>query len=262
MNLTINDDGTRNIRLLIAYDGTDFSGWQRQASKPHTDETRTVQGEIEKALELIHKKKITLTGSGRTDSGVHAAGQTANFYTPIKSMEAALFVPALNRLLPGDLRILDAREAPRNFHARFDAKYRTYRYYIIPSRSAMPWELRYAWQIYRNPNLERLNRYAAFLQGEMDCTVFAVPGDKSLSRSRYIYNSIFWVEGKHLVYEISANAFLWKMVRSVVGTFIFYEKKDLPPEELWEIINSKNRSLAGPTAVPEGLFLYKIGYYS
>ena len=175
-------------------------------------------------------------------------------------MEAWRFVPALNRLLPKDVRILKAEETHLDFHARFDAKSRTYRYFIISGQSALPWELRYALQIHRYPDLERLNRYASLLRGEMDCTIFAVPGDKSFSRSRYIFNSVFWFEGKYLVYEISANAFLWKMVRSVVGTLLFYEEKGIAPEELQNMINSKDRSLAGPTAVPEGLFLFKILY--
>ena len=253
MNLT-SDEELRNIRLLIAYDGTDFSGWQRQTG------LRTVQGVIEKALEVIHKKHICLTGSGRTDSGVHSVGQTAHFYTPIKTMEAGRFVPALNRLLPRDIRILRAQEAPSGFHARFDAKNRTYRYYIIAGRPALPWELRYAWHIHRRPQLEQLNKYAGLLYGEMDCTVFAAAGDKSLSRRRYIYNASFWVEGERLIFEITANAFLWKMVRSVVGTFIFYESKALPADELRSIIASGDRSLAGPTAAAEGLFLWKIKY--
>jgi tRNA pseudouridine38-40 synthase len=245
----------RNIRLRIAYDGTDFSGWQRQSSG-----VRTVQGVIEKALELIHKEKVHLTGSGRTDAGVHAAGQTANFYSSISTMEAGRFVPALNRLLPKDMRILKAEEVPKGFHSRFDSKYRTYRYYIIPGRPSLPWEPRYSWQIYRRPCMETLNLFAGLLNGETDCTVFAVPGDKSLSRNRYIYNSVFWVEGNRMVYEITANAFLWKMVRSVVGTLLFYEDKGVSPIEFEKIISSKDRSLAGPTAPPEGLFLWKVGY--
>ena len=248
-------EGSRNIRLLIAYDGTDFSGWQKQAPA-----VRTVQGVIEKALETIHKKKTTLTGSGRTDAGVHAAGQTANFFTPIKSMEAGRFVPALNRLLPQDVRILEAREAQDDFHSRFDVRNRTYRYFIIPGRNALPWEPRYAWIIHRKPRLERLNRYAGLLHGEMDCTTFAVPGDKSLSRSRYINGAVFWMHGGNLVFEITANAFLWKMVRSIVGTLLFYEEKALPGDELKSIIDSGDRSLAGPTAPAAGLFLWRIDY--
>jgi len=246
----------RNIRLLVAYDGTDFAGWQRQANG-----VRTVQGEIEAALKKIHKNKVTLIGSGRTDAGVHAAGQTANFYTTIDSMNAGRFIPALNSLLPRDIRILDAAETEPDFHSRFDAKNRTYRYFIITDRQAMPWELRYSWQIRRKPGLDILNSYASILRGEIDCTTFAVPGDKSISRSRYIFNAVFWIESDHLVFEITANAFLWKMVRSITGTLLYYEEKNLSVSDFKKIIESRDRSLAGPTAPCQGLFLWKTEYY-
>ena len=246
----------RNIRLLIAYDGTDFSGWQKQALG-----FRTVQGEIEKALKIIHKTHIKLTGSGRTDTGVHAAGQVANFYTSIDSIKAHKFVPALNRLLPSDIRIMEAHETHHDFHSRFDAKYRSYRYYIIPGTAALPWELRYAWQIWRQPNLEKLNELSSFLRGELDCTLFAVPQDKSASRSRYIRNAYFCTDGKNIIFEITANAFLWKMARSVIGTLLFYEEKNISSDEFKVILNSGDRSLAGPTAPASGLFLWNIGYY-
>lgn len=249
-------DASRNIKLIVAYDGTDFSGWQKQAG-----DSRTVQGEIEKALLKIHKRPVALTGSGRTDAGVHAARQTANFYTTINSMDSGRFVPALNSLLPSDIRILSAVETRQDFHSRFDAKYRVYRYYIIPGIPALPWELRYAWQIWRCPKIDILNSYAGLLHDETDCTIFAVPGDKSHSRSRCIFNCVFWYENNRLVFEISANAFLWKMVRSIVGTLLFYEEKNLPGEDLRKMILSGDRSLAGPTAPANGLFLWKIGYY-
>jgi tRNA pseudouridine38-40 synthase len=244
----------RNVRLLIAYDGTDFSGWQRQQGR------RTVQGEIEKALGKIHKESVNLTGSGRTDAGVHAAGQVANFFTSIKNMEARRFVPALNRILPEDVRILKAAEAGEDFHSRYDAKSRTYRYHII-SGSAFPWELRYAWQLWRRPRIAVLNEFASFLRGEFDCSLFAVPGDKSISRCRYISGASFFYEGNKLIFEITANAFLWKMVRSIVGTLLYYEERGLSPQGFAEILASKNRSLAGTTAPPQGLFLWKIEYY-
>jgi tRNA pseudouridine38-40 synthase len=258
------DPFLRNIRLLIAYDGTDFCGWQKQKEQNSVharEKNRTIQGEIEKALERLHKSPIRLTGSGRTDSGVHAAAQTANFYTGINNMEASRFVPALNCLLPRDIRILKAQEEKQDFHARFDARSRTYRYYIIAGRPAFPWELRYAFQIWRRPVISRLNDLAILLRGEFNCSIFAVPGDKSQSRSRYIYGASFFVEGEKIVFEITANAFLWKMVRSVVGSLLRYEEKNILPSHFREIIESGERSLAGPTVPPNGLFLWKIDYY-
>jgi tRNA pseudouridine38-40 synthase len=249
---------SRNIRLLISYDGTDFSGWQRQSAHG-----RTVQGTIEDALERIHKKPVALTGSGRTDAGVHAAGQVANFHTDIRNMEACRFVPALNSLLPQDVRILEAEEAASDFHARFDARSRTYRYHCICGRHALAHELRYALQVWRRPRLELLNGYARLLHGELDCSLFAVPRDPSLSRRRYISQAYFsaGTGGDTLIFEISANAFLWKMVRSIAGTLLYYEEKGLSPEAFRAILQSADRSLAGPTLPPQGLFLWKIAYY-
>jgi tRNA pseudouridine38-40 synthase len=245
---------TRNIKLLVAYDGTDFCGWQRQ------DAGRSVQGLIEEALREMHKQPVKLAGSGRTDSGVHAAGQVANFYSGIHSIPAGKFVPALNAFLPSDVRILAASEAAPGFHARFDAVLRTYRYHFICGRTALPHESRYNLQLRRYPRLETLNAYCRLLSGEQDCTIFAGAGDKSKSRHRYISNAAFFVEGGRLIFEISANAFLWKMVRSVAGTFLHYEESCTPPEKLRDLIATGDRSLAGPTLPPQGLFLWKIEY--
>jgi len=251
----------RNIKLLLAYDGTDFCGWQSQGEEREEQSRRTVQGTIEKALEKLHKKHVTLTGSGRTDAGVHAAGQAANFYTFIQSMEAWRFIPALNSLLPRDVRILEAREVLPDFHARFDARQRTYRYFFIIRRETLPWDLRYAWYLKRQPDLRLLNEYARLFRGEMDCTSFSVPGDKSKSRSRYISGASFFYEGEKLVFEISANAFLWKMVRTIAGTLIRFEESGWSPDLLRELIESRNFALAGPIAPPQGLFLWKVDYY-
>jgi tRNA pseudouridine38-40 synthase len=257
--------GLRNIRLLIAYDGTDFSGWQtlERRSLSRVDckrPPRTVQGEIEDALEKLHKHPVSLTGSGRTDSGVHARGQNANFYTDIRGMEADRFVPALNSLIGQDVRILEAREAPENFHSRFDARSRTYRYFFIAGRSVLPTERRYALFLRRPPDLSLLAGYCRFFRGELDCTMFASPADKSLSRRRYIYGASFYAEGDKIVFEIRANAFLWKMVRSLAGTLIHYGEKGLSPERFRELAGSGKRELAGPTLPPEGLFLWDVGY--
>ncbi|MDL2229224.1 tRNA pseudouridine(38-40) synthase TruA [Treponema sp. OttesenSCG-928-L16] len=249
------DPSLRNIRLLIAYDGTDFSGWQRQQLD------RSVQGAIEDALEKLHKRPVQLTGSGRTDAGVHAAGQTANFYSDIKNMEARRFVPALNALLARDVRILDARDASADFHARFDAKLRSYRYFLICGRPALPQELRYAHQLWRKPDIRLLNDYARLLHGEIDCSCFAAAGDKSLTSSRYIQQAYFFYQAGSLVFEISANAFLWKMVRSILGTLLHYEERRMPPEEFHALVRSGDRKRAGPTAPPNGLFLWKVDYY-
>ena len=246
----------RNIKLLIAYDGTDFHGWQRQDG--HILE-RTVQGVIEQALEKMHKHPVHLTGSGRTDSGVHAAGQSANFYTGIGGIPCGSFTQALNSLLPRDVRILNSSEEKNEFHARFSARARTYRYFFI-CRPMLPHESRYNLRLNRFPRLEILNAYGRLLLGETDCSIFAGSGDTSKSKCRYVYRSQFYVEKDRLIFEICANAFLRNMVRSAAGTFLHYEEKDTPPEKLREIIASGERGLAGPTLPPQGLFLWKVDY--
>jgi tRNA pseudouridine38-40 synthase len=244
---------TRNIKLLIAYDGTDFHGWQRQ------DKNRTVQGVIETALEKIHGAHVTLTGCGRTDSGVHATGQVANFFTNMNNIPSDRFNLALNSLLPSDVRILESGETTPQFHARFSACARAYRYQFI-CRTLLPHESRYHLRLRRFPRLDLLNAYGRQLLGETDCTIFASSGDMSKSMNRYIYYSLFYMEGERLIFEICANAFLRNMVRSVAGTFLHYEEKNTPPEKMREIIASKERSLAGPTLPPQGLFLWNIKY--
>jgi tRNA pseudouridine38-40 synthase len=176
-------------------------------------------------------------------------------------MDAERFVPALNSLLPQDVRILEARETRPDFHARFDARSRTYRYQCICGRAGLPHELRYALQLWRRPRLRVLNAYARQLLGERDCSLFAIPRDPGESRSRYISAAHFFVQGDTLIFEVTANAFLWKMVRSMVGTLLYYEEKDLSPDEFKTILESCRRSLAGPTAPPRGLFLRTVAYY-
>jgi tRNA pseudouridine38-40 synthase len=266
---TCTDLPVRNIKLIIAYDGTDFSGWQRQGGNSNaadrtvmnrTEMNRTVQGTLEAALLKIHKRPVALTGAGRTDAGVHAAGQTANFYKPLHSIPAEKFFPALNSLLPRDIRVLDARLTLPDFHARFDARSRTYRYHLICGRPALPHELRYNLQLWRRPRLDLLAAYARLFRGELDCSLFAWPRDPSLSRRRYFYHAGFTVAGDTLVFEVCANAFLWKMVRSLVGTLLYYEERGTSPEELHRIIAAGDRRLAGPTAAANGLFLWRVEY--
>jgi tRNA pseudouridine38-40 synthase len=243
----------RNIKLLVSYDGTDFYGWQAQ------ENGRTVQGTIEEALEKMHGRHVSLTGSGRTDSGVHAKGQTANFYTTIDSIAPQSFVPALNSLLPKDVRILEADEVNGDFHARFSACARTYRYHFL-CRPALPHESRYNLQLRRFPRVDVLNAYGRLLLGETDCSIFTGAGDTSKSKRRYIYSSQFFVETERLIFEIRANAFLRNMVRSIAGTFLHYEEKETSSEKLREIIATGERGLAGPTLPSQGLFLWRVDY--
>ena len=248
----------RSIRLVISYDGTDFGGWQRQKN------ARSVQEELEKALEKMHGHPVGLTGAGRTDAGVHALGQTAGFFTDIASIPAGKFLPALNQLLPRDIRILAAGDAPPGFHARFDASLRKYRYFILRGEARDAFSQRYAWRVSSQPSIGKLNAMASVILGEHDFSAFASAKDISLSKCRFVQDSSFWFEGEKLVYQVSANAFLWRMVRSLVGTMVFFEPKALDEEEaarlMRDILESCDRKLAGPTAPPQGLFLWNVEY--
>lgn len=246
------------VQLVVAYDGTEFGGWQRQKN------ARSVQEELEKALHTIHGHPVKLTGAGRTDAGVHALGQVAGFFSDIPTMPVERFKPALNSLLPKDIRVMSASPAPGDFHARFDASLRRYRYFILCGSRQDPFRNRYAWCISRQPSLARLNAMAGVLIGEHDFSAFASAGDSSLSRSRFVQESYFWNEGESLVYQVAANAFLWRMVRSLVGTMIFFEARTGSEAEaaslMRDILREGDRKKAGPTAPPEGLFLWNVEY--
>ena len=252
----------RNILLTVSYDGTDFCGWQRQDKSDGGRPVRTVQGEIEKALEKIHKEHVNLTGSGRTDSGVHAFAQAANFYSPIDSIPVEKYIPAINAFLPDDIRIVGSSEVAQDFSSRFSATSRTYRYFIHTGNPFAS-EMRFVWPIHHKLDITVLNKMASYLRGEIDCATFAAAGDASLSTFRYIENARFFVDDKNpevIVFEICANAFLWKMVRSLTGSLIFFEKSGRSPEYFKEVLDSHDRKRAGPTAPPSGLFLYQVSF--
>lgn len=249
----------RNILLTVSYDGSNFCGWQKQ-TKNGKETFRTVQGELEKALAKIHKHTVETNGSGRTDSGVHAARQACNFFTDIKSIASANFIPALNSILPKDINISNSVEVSPLLHARFNAVSRTYRYYIKCGSDIFAHERPYCFHLRRYPDINKLNGMASLLSGETDCTVFSAAGDQSLSKSRYIKKAVFFLENNYLIFEICANAFLWKMVRSITGSLLHFEEKGFSKEEVKKIILSKQRKNAGPTAPPYGLFLWSVEY--
>lgn len=253
----------KNILLNISYDGTDFCGWQRQDFADKGKAVRTVQGELEAALAKLLKRKVNLYGSGRTDSGVHAAGQAANFFSPIDSIPPERYVQALNSFLPHDIRINSSREVPETFNARFSATSRTYRYFLHCGQSPLASEMRYVWPLHRYPDLRVLNEMASCLRGEIDCATFAAAGDQSLSTNRYIDNAVFYPDstnGERIVFEISANAFLWKMVRSLTGSLVFFEKTGKDASFFKSALESRDRKRAGPTAPPNGLFLWSVSF--
>jgi tRNA pseudouridine38-40 synthase len=247
--------GLRRIALRIAYDGSAYAGWQIQARE------RSVQGSLEEALERMHGRRIPLTGAGRTDSGVHARGQVAHFDTDIPGIPGEKVAPALNRLLPPDIRILASREVPADFHARYRAVRREYRYYLLPRRIADPFQRPYCWARGDLPDPALLNRYAGPLTGRRDFTSFAAERDPSTSKVRLLESAAFYPEGPYTLFRVVGNAFLWRMVRTIVGTIVEQAVSGADPREMERIIAARNRAAAGATAPARGLFLHGVYYH-
>ncbi|OQY33375.1 MAG: tRNA pseudouridine(38-40) synthase TruA [Spirochaetaceae bacterium 4572_59] len=249
-------DSDRNIRLDISYDGTDFQGWQIQK------EDRTVQGELGKALAKLHGHPVNLTGSGRTDSGVHASGQVANFYSDHKSIPSEKFREALNSHLPKDIRVMESRQVSHKFHSRFDAHSRVYKYYIMNGAVCPAHQRNFCYYTHPALDLRRLNQLASPLTGVHDFTSFAAVKDKNENKVRYIYSARFLREGPFIVFRIAGNAFLWRMVRTLVGTLLLLDLEKAGPEKIKKIMEGKNRLLAGPSLPAKGLFFHKVLYES
>jgi len=244
----------RNIKVTLAYDGTDFLGWQLQKKG------RTVQGVMQDGLERMHGHPVHVLAAGRTDSGVHATGQVANFHSDLDSIAPDRFRDAVNSFLPWDVRVLASEEVGPQFHARRSARLRVYRYYIVNGPVLLPHLRNYRHWVRRPLDLNRLNEMASVLVGEHDFSSFSAEGDANVSRVRQVLVSSFHVEGDTCIYTIAASSFLWKMVRTVIGTFLMLEEQGLGAPELRRIIDSGLRSNAGGTAPARGLFLERVLY--
>lgn len=244
----------RNIRLVLAYDGTDFEGWQIQSRG------RTVQGVLEEGLARMHGHPVRVLAAGRTDSGVHATGQVASFRTDIASIPGSRFRDAVNAYLPRDVRVLCSDEVAWEFHARRSARQRVYRYYTVCGPVLLPHLRAYRHWMRRSPDLARLNEMAAVLVGEHDFTCFSAEGDANHSKVRRVDVSAFHREGDTLVYTIAATSFLWKMVRTIMGTLFLLEEQGMGVRELRLIMEAGSRANAGATAPARGLFLERVVY--
>jgi tRNA pseudouridine38-40 synthase len=237
----------------MSYNGNSFCGWQLQKNDP------SVQGALESALKQLTGDDVRVTGSGRTDSGVHALNQTAHFDSDA-SIPPEKYAPALNSLLPQGVRIHRSLEAAGDFHARFSARRRTYRYLIKTGQNRSSFCDGRVYHIRRCPDIARLNELAAALVGTHDFTTFTAAGDSSESRVRNIEAAGFLPRRGLLQFYISGNAFLWRMVRSIVGTLLDFEQRGEEPQAVRNLLLSKDRSLAGPTAPAQGLYLYRVYY--
>ncbi len=263
----------RTFKVTLSYDGTDFSGFQRQAN------ARSVQAELERALAAIEGKHVTVAGAGRTDSGVHALGQVASFKLSSAIAERDLF-RALNAKLPEDVRVLTAEAAAPGFNARFSARSKMYRYRICNTRVMSPFQRRFAWHISRNLDVAAMNEAARELLGEHDFSSFrGAPSrsERSKSTARQPEKSETasdmrtmtrseWAEeplaggGRLLIYELAGTGFLKYMVRAVVGTLVEVGDGRRPPSSLRDLLTFRDRGAAGPTAPPTGLYLVRVDY--
>ena len=243
----------RNIAMQVAYDGTDFCGWQIQNSQ------RTVQLEVESVLERLHGKKITVASAGRTDSGVHASCQVVNFQTTQESMPAEKFSAAMNSLLPQDVRIVRSFEVHRDFHATRDAIQRRYRYYFYHSAFADPLLDRFRLRLSTVPNLSVLNAMASLLIGTHDFSSLASKKEgKTMVRT--IHQAVFFPDQYGMVFEIAGRGFLWKMVRTIVGTMLSISGEADPRQNFCNILAACDRQYGGKTAAPHGLVLCGVQY--
>ena len=251
---------TRNLKLTIAYDGADFSGWQVQPDRP------TVQGLLSEAILRVTGTKVLPQGSGRTDAGVHALAQVASCAIE-SSIPAANLVTALNDLLPPSIRVRTVEEAAPEFHARKSAKAKTYRYRIYRADICPPFLARY---VYHHPyplDEPAMMAAANVILGEHDFTSFAAvdPEKGSEEEEKSKVRTISFTrwerrQGDELVYIVRGNGFLHHMVRNLVGTFLAVGKGSLTTADFRSILEAKNRSAAGATAPASGLYLVSVEY--
>lgn len=244
----------RNIKLDIEYDGTDYFGWQIQKRKP------TVQGEITRVLERILKEKVRLIGASRTDSGVHALGQVANFKTGNEKMTTDRLNKALNSLLPSDIVIKEVMEVPHNFHARYSAKSKIYCYQILNRSFPSVLEGGFSWHIPGPLDWKKVRVASKYFVGKYDFSPFSVIGSSRKSKQCTVKDFKIRKEKNLYILQIEADYFLYKMVRRIVGVLIEVGRGKIEPEYISLLLHGKAATLRAQTAPPQGLFLIKVKY--
>jgi tRNA pseudouridine38-40 synthase len=241
----------RNIRLLLEYDGTNYHGWQSQ------ENAFTIQDTLELAMEKLFQQRIRVTGAGRTDAGVHAKGQVVNFHLQ-KDLSLRKIILGLNAHLPNDIVVKKVEVTEPQFHARFDAKQRIYCYYVSLERTAI--YRKYCWQVFQNIDVSVLQHLASLLIGEHDFSAFARLEKSTGSKKCVVVESNWKNKNNFLIYRICANRFLHGMVRGIVGTMLDVARGRFTQADFEEIFRSYNRTMAGVSAPPQGLFLEEIIY--
>ena len=243
------------IRLLLSYKGNQFFGWQKQKNK------RSVQEEIEKVLFQLFRKKIDVTGSGRTDTGVHALGQTAHIELEEKDLKKIPLKKAMNSLLPKDISFLESWQAPEEFHARFSAKKKTYLYFIFTGDSPPVLFRDLVWWQRGDLPLEDLQKMADLILGTKDFKSFQNSGSQVKDTLRHIYQSQWSkMSPSFYCYKVTGSGFLKQMVRNLVGTYIDLLKEAHSEKKMKKILSSLNRKVALRTAPGQGLYLKEVFY--
>jgi len=244
---------TRNLKLTLEYDGENYHGWQRQPR------VTTIQGIIEEALAKVLQKKISLIGAGRTDAGVHARGQVANFKTksnlPLKNLKAAL-----NSLLPEDIVVKHAVHVSNDFHARYDARSKLYRYTILNAPLSSPLLRKYVYFFSYPLDIKAMKRAAKFLAGRHDFSSFRGAGTARENYIRKVKRLKVSTEKELICLDMEADGFLYNMVRIIAGTLLDVGRGKITASEVRKILEAKDRRQAGPTLPARGLCLLKVKY--
>ena len=245
----------RNIKLTIEYDGKDFNGWQKQPDKLN------IQGSIESAIKQITGEEIELNASGRTDAGVHAYGQVANFKTE-SNLPIEKFPIAINTKLKRSIRIIKAEEVDERFHSRLSCKRKTYRYVINNSEFASAIYRNLETHIPQKLNIEKMKEAIKNFEGEHDFKAFKASGTSSKSSVRTIYKAeVKEMLDNRIYIELTGNGFLYNMVRIIAGTLVDVGIEKIKPEDIPNIIKQGKRDLAGKTLPPNGLYLLNVEYF-
>jgi tRNA pseudouridine38-40 synthase len=243
----------RNIKLVLEYKGTNYAGFQRQPDQP------TIQEVLEKTLCQILRDQVEIIGAGRTDAGVHAKGQVANFFT-VSDTECQRLRWSANSLLPNDIVIKEAVEVNESFHARRDAESREYKYLVLNRDYPSPFWNNFSYFFSKALNVEAMQEASQILKGKHDFSSFCVAESKPKNCIRDLQKISVRKKNDLIHFDFKANAFLHNMVRAIVGTLVQIGTGELEPEQIHSILEARDRTKAGPTAPSHGLILMKVNY--